>query len=206
MPDLPARCFWEEQWLRYIHCFTIWKGSSDKQTTSPRRHHSPCCCRPWTTSTCLCVVGYSSALKATAIAQNNMLIAWRHRARPGSCQEAGSSGPEAIPRVQQQSGTIGGDCERTTSIHQLVKCQSSTKCSEVVNPSTVHLLTCHHPICSSRQYAICSLIQRLKQPHQHLRKAYFPNMRHKQIFITNSLILQMAQQGLWGYSDITILL
>lgn len=176
MQDLLARCFWEEQWLRYIHSFTIWKGSSDRQTASPRRHHSPCCCRPWTTSTCLCAVGYSSALKATAIAQNNMLIGWRHRARPGSCQEAGSSGPEAIPSVQQQSGTIGGDCERTQTIpiHQLVKCQSSSKCSQVVNPPTVHLLTCHHPICSSQQYAICSLTQRLKTATLASKKSLFP--------------------------------
>lgn len=51
---LPARCYWEEQWLSYTQSSTIWKGFLDRQITSPKgpTPHPPCCCRPWTTSTC----------------------------------------------------------------------------------------------------------------------------------------------------------
>ncbi len=172
---LLAWCFWEKQWLRYTHSFTIWKGSSDRQTASPRRQTSPCWCRPWTTSRCLCGGWYSSTLKETAIMRYNT---WQ------KCEDSELSLGQVkklVLLVQRSFPECAVTTEHsrwwsppTTSIHQLVKCQGSTKCSEVVNPSTVHLLTCRHPICTSQQHTICSPTQRLRQPNLRPdKKAFF---------------------------------
>lgn len=149
---LLAWCFWEEQWLSYTHSYTIWKGSSDRQTTSPRRQTSLLLQTLNHFYMSLLGMIYPCTTGNSHPAYNRIEL--RHWACPGLCQNLVLLVQRPFPECAVTTQRSRWWRPPTTSIHkrECGEVPRQHQCSEVIKASTLHLLTWHLPICTSQQY------------------------------------------------------